>query len=167
MVGLKFMLGLLLMYSSFAGVAQTDEDDLGLGMGDEGMNVHIDKAQVSQMLDLMQSQGQISAEDAAKARLELNQKSDADMQNLQKSAMERINSGNIPTLPPPTANTTHAPASLPSAATPPSASASAVSPGAEAAPVASTVPKAQAPLAAQPADDRSKKLQDAFKFINQ
>ena len=138
--------------------AADDEDDFGLGVGKEGLNTNVDKAQVSQMIDLMQSQGQISAEDAAKAKQELSQKSDADMQNLQKNAMDRIKSGNVPTLPPvsppPATNTTHAPASVPAVA-------SSVSPQ----PV---VPAATKATQASPAvEDRSKKLQDAFQYINQ
>ncbi|OFZ17182.1 MAG: hypothetical protein A2X86_01655 [Bdellovibrionales bacterium GWA2_49_15] len=146
--------------SAFTLAYATDEDDLGLGEGAEGFEMKIDKAQVTQMLELMQSQGQISAEDAAKAKQELNQKSDADMEKLQKNAMDSINSGNIPKLPPPVSETTRAPASVPSATNPTVPVAAAV-----ASPIAPATTTAS-PLAPKPADDRTKKLQDALQFIN-
>ncbi len=162
---MKYSIALLFLFVLFSFstplvFATGNENDEDL-IGEDGMDMKIDKAQISQMVELMKAQGQISAEDAAKAQKDLSQKSDADMQKLQAEAEARVKSGDIPKLPPPTtpandrapAAVSAAPATAPVAAPVTAPAAEPAKTGAKATPAA--------------ADERSKNLKDAFKFINE
>ena len=58
-------------------------------------NVNINKAEVRKMINFLESNGQISKEEASKARLDLKSKSDQDMENLKQKAFTKIKSGDL------------------------------------------------------------------------
>ena len=58
-------------------------------------NVNINKAEVRKMINFLESNGQISKEEASKARLDLKSKSDQDMENLKQKVFTKIKSGDL------------------------------------------------------------------------
>jgi len=73
------------------------EDDFAaedMGMGD----VKLERQDIHQMLQMMKQNGMITEDQANSAKKELDSKSNGDLENLRNNAIQRINSGNIPTM---------------------------------------------------------------------
>jgi hypothetical protein len=103
-------------------------------------SLEINKDSIAEGISMLEKSGQITPEQAKAARDDLNKKSAGEIEALKMHDMERVKSGNIPTLPLATGNTTTvkptvateapselAPASTPTAVIAPAAPAAAAS----------------------------------------